>query len=386
MTTHAQTARIPASDAPAATALSVAGLCAGYPGSGRGAADSPVLHDVHLEVPEGELLGVLGPSGCGKTTLLRVLAGLMPATAGTVDLAGRRVVDGPSGVPPERRRVGLVPQDASLFPHLDVADNVGFGLGRRTPRSPFARRGRRVPDRVMELLEVVGIPELAHRMPAELSGGQAQRVSLARALAPEPDLVLLDEPFSALDASLRTRLRGEVRDILAAHGATGLLVTHDQDEALSTADRVAIVESGRVIQCDVPEEVYARPATAWVADFVGVCSLLRGRVESAGGTEVSCLLGRADLAGPLADDVALVVVRPEQIAIRAAGEAGSHGVAAEVTTVEYSGHSTMYGLLAGEGGAVEKLIARELGPARFAIGDRVTAAATSPLHAVPAVP
>ncbi|MFD5868841.1 ABC transporter ATP-binding protein [Corynebacterium sp. NPDC060344] len=367
----------------AAPALSVAGLCAGYPGAVRGAADAPVLHDVTLDVPEGELLAVLGPSGCGKTTLLRVLAGLMPATAGTVDLAGRRVVDGPSGVPPERRRVGLVPQDASLFPHLDVADNVGFGLGRRLPRLPFTRRGRRVPDRVMELLEVVGIPELAHRMPSELSGGQAQRVSLARALAPEPDLVLLDEPFSALDASLRTRLRGEVRDILAAHGATGLLVTHDQDEALSTADRVAVVDAGRVVQCDVPQEVYARPATAWVAGFVGTCSLLRGHAEP-GGAGVTCRLGRARLAVPRDDAPASVVVRPEHVVLRAGGEAGAAGVPAEVTSVEYSGHSTMYGLLAGGGGDVEKLLAREHGPARFAIGDHVIAEAAAPLHAVPA--
>ncbi|MFC3850387.1 ABC transporter ATP-binding protein [Corynebacterium hansenii] len=364
---------------PAPPALSISGLCAGYDGS-------PVLRDIDLEVAEGELLAVLGPSGCGKTTLLRVLAGLMPATAGTVHLAGRRVVDGPSGVPPERRRVGLVPQDASLFPHLDVADNVGFGLGRRLPRLPFTRRGRSVPDRVMELLEIVGIPELAHRMPSELSGGQAQRVSLARALAPNPDLVLLDEPFSALDAALRTRLRGEVREILAAHGATGLLVTHDQDEALSTADRVAIVESGRIIQCDAPEEVYSRPATAWVAGFVGTCSLLRGRVD---GPIARSALGTAEVpAGTSADEVA-VMVRPEQVALTRGDEVGAGtgtgtgaGVAGTVESVEYSGHSTKYALSIGEAGDVEKLIAREHGPARFAVGDRVTAAATSPLHAV----
>lgn len=379
----------------------MSGLCAGYPGPGRDV--MPVLHDVDLVVPEGELLAVLGPSGCGKTTLLRVLAGLMGATAGRVELAGRRVVDGPHGVPPERRRVGLVPQDASLFPHLDVAENIGFGLDPKRIRLPFGRR-RAVPERVAELLQLVGIPELAHRMPSELSGGQAQRVALARALAPEPDLVLLDEPFSALDAALRTRLRTDVRDILRDSGATGLLVTHDQDEALSTADRIAVLDAGRIVQCGTPEEVYARPATAWVAQFVGTCSLLRGRVgraegapldtgAAAGATTVSCALGTTSAptgAGALAGSAkaesgqsetpVLVMVRPEQVRLAPAGEAGAP---ATVTSVEYSGHSTMYHMFL-DGPGAEELAAREHGPARFAIGDRVTATAESPLHVVAA--
>lgn len=399
----------------------MSGLCAGYPGPGRDV--MPVLHDVDLVVPEGELLAVLGPSGCGKTTLLRVLAGLMGATAGRVELAGRRVVDGPHGVPPERRRVGLVPQDASLFPHLDVAENIGFGLDPKRIRLPFGRR-RAVPERVAELLQLVGIPELAHRMPSELSGGQAQRVALARALAPEPDLVLLDEPFSALDAALRTRLRTDVRDILRDSGATGLLVTHDQDEALSTADRIAVLDAGRIVQCGTPEEVYARPATAWVAQFVGTCSLLRGRVgraegapldtgAAAGATTVSCALGTTSAptgAGALTESAkaesaqadsakadsaqadsaqaeagqsetpVLVMVRPEQVRLAPAGEAGAP---ATVTSVEYSGHSTMYHMLL-DGPGAEELAAREHGPARFAIGDRVTATAESPLHVVAA--
>lgn len=342
------------------SALTVSGLSARYPGS-----DASVLHEITLDVPEGELLAVLGPSGCGKSTLLRVLAGLMPATAGTVDLAGRRVVDGASGVAPEHRNIGLVPQDPSLFPHLDVAANVGFGLR--------ARR-RSVPERVTELLDVVGIPELAHRRPDELSGGQAQRVSLARALAPNPDLVLLDEPFSALDATLRLRLRGEIRGILAARGATGLLVTHDQDEALSTADRVAIINAGRIIQCGTPQEVYSRPETAWVAGFVGTCSLLRGTSD---GTTVTSLLGQTPAPPSLPTGEVLVVVRPEQVRVLGPGQPG---VDAVVEAVEYSGHSTRYVLRAEA--TAEEITARELGPARFAAGERVVGAVSEQLHVV----
>ncbi|GAB2512039.1 Fe(3+) ions import ATP-binding protein FbpC 2 [Corynebacterium atrinae] len=342
------------------SALTVSGLSARYPGS-----DATVLHEVNLDVPEGELLAVLGPSGCGKSTLLRVLAGLMPATAGTVDLAGRRVVDGPTGVAPEHRNIGLVPQDPSLFPHLDVAANVGFGLGRRR---------RSVPERVTELLDVVGIPELAHRRPDELSGGQAQRVSLARALAPNPDLVLLDEPFSALDAALRVRLRSEIRGILAARGATGLLVTHDQDEALSTADRVAIINAGRIIQCGTPEEVYSRPATAWVAEFVGTCSLLRGVND---GHTVTSVFGTFPTPSSLPTGEVLVVVRPEQVRVV---EDGELGVEAVVAAIEYSGHSTRYLLRSSASG--EEITAREFGPARHAVGEKVTVAVSERLHAV----
>ncbi|MDO5668379.1 MAG: ABC transporter ATP-binding protein [Corynebacterium sp.] len=356
--------------APRPPALSVRGLCAAFPGPGR--TRNPVLHDVDLEVPEGELLAVLGPSGCGKTTLLRVLAGLLPATAGSVDLAGRRVVDGPHSVAPERRGVGLVPQEASLFPHLDVAENVAFGISRSRPRL----RRAPVPERVSELLELVGIPELARRMPSELSGGQAQRVALARALAPEPDLVLLDEPFSALDASLRLHLRTEVRAVLAARGATGLLVTHDQDEALSVADRVALLKEGRLIQVGTPVEVYSLPSTAWVAEFVGSCALLNGTLQE---NLVSCALGTVEATrAPGVDTVGKVVVRPEQVRL---SPAPGIGVRAAVTAVEYAGHSTLYRVRLASAG--EHLVAREQGPARFGVGDEVTVAATSTLHVVP---
>ena len=192
-----------------------------------------VLRGLDLVVTRGDIACVLGPSGCGKTTLLRVLAGFLPAEAGTVSIGGRVVDDGRHCVAPEDRRVGYVPQEGALFPHLTVAGNVGFALARRSRRQRALRRGR-----VEELLELVGLAGFGHRRPDELSGGQQQRVALARALICEPDLVLLDEPFAALDASLRHRLRLDVRAALAAAGVTAILVTHDQTEALSLGDQV----------------------------------------------------------------------------------------------------------------------------------------------------
>ena len=212
------------------------------------------LAGVSLAVERGELLAVLGPSGCGKTTLLRSLAGLERIDAGTIEIAGRVVAGAGTHVAAHRRGAALVPQDAALFPHLDVAANVGFGLGRR----PDAQR-------VAEVLDLVGLGGLGRRMPHELSGGQQQRVSVARALAPRPQLILLDEPFSALDAALRADLRDEVRRALRAAGATALLVTHDQGEALSMADRVAVLHGGVLRQLGAPAEVYDEPADAWVA-------------------------------------------------------------------------------------------------------------------------
>ena len=229
-----------------------------------------VLAGVDLEVPAGSFTAILGPSGSGKTTLLRVLAGLERADRGTV-MIGSTVVDGGDDqreryVPAERRRIGYVSQEGSLFPHLNVEANVGFGLPRRD------RGGRRVH----ELLDAVGLSELGHRYPHQLSGGQQQRVAVARALAVGPQAVLLDEPFAALDAQLRASVRSDVRDILRAAGTTALLVTHDQDEALSVADFVAVIRNGRIAQFAAPADLYARPVDAELARFVGAANLLKG--------------------------------------------------------------------------------------------------------------
>lgn len=214
---------------------------------------APVLRGLDLDVPGGALAAVLGPSGCGKTTLLRIVAGFLHADTGTVTVGGRELTGPAVHLPPERRRIGIVPQEGALFPHLSVARNVAFGL----TGLERAERRRRTED----MLDLVGLAGYGDRMPHELSGGQQQRVALARALAPRPQLVLLDEPFNALDSALRAGVRTDVRAALRATGATAVLVTHDQQEALSTADLVAVVRQGRVAQCDTPRRSTGAPPT-----------------------------------------------------------------------------------------------------------------------------
>jgi len=297
-------------------ALQVRGLTKSY--------DEPVLTGLDLDVPTGALVALLGPSGCGKTTLLRLVAGFDRAEAGTVTVGGQ-LVDGPGvHLPPERRRVGVVPQEGALFPHLTVADNVGFGL----PRAD--RHGRRVH----EVLELVGLSGLGRRMPRELSGGQQQRVAVARALAPEPALVLLDEPFSALDAGLRSSVRAEVRACLTTAGMSAVLVTHDQQEALSIADVVAVVRDGRVVQAADPWEVYARPVDLGVAAFVGEAVILDG---AATGASASSPLGELALERPVSGPVALVV-RPEQLEV---APSDLSGVEALVVDRVFYGHDAL---------------------------------------------
>ena len=283
-----------------------------------------VLNGLDLRVQPGGLAAVLGPSGCGKTTLLRVIAGFERADAGQIQLAGR-LLDGPDGmVPAERRGITVVPQDGALFPHLTVAQNVAFGLPRRRP----GRAGR-----VAEVLSLVGLSALADRHPHQLSGGQQQRTAVARALAPSPALILLDEPFSALDAGLRSQLRSDLREVLRADHATAVLVTHDQDEALSLADQVAVLADGVVSMAGTPQEVYLRPTSLAVARFVGELSELPGL---AGDGVVRTVLGalplRADLAS--ATGPGIVVVRPEQARLDPTGSG------AVVRSVRYFGRDT----------------------------------------------
>jgi len=217
------------------------------------------LSDVSLVVPSGSVVAILGPSGCGKTTMLLSIAGLLPIDSGHITVGSRLLSDPGHSLPPEQRGVGWVPQDASLFPHLSVRDNIGFGL----------RKGSWKTERVNELAELVGLSGFLDRQPHHLSGGQAQRVALARALAPGPDVILLDEPFAALDSVLRRTLAREVIELLRQEETTTVLVTHDREEALDLADFVVVMDQGRIVQVGTPLEVYESPETPWVASFVG---------------------------------------------------------------------------------------------------------------------
>ena len=293
-----------------------------------------------LGVRRGELFGVLGPSGCGKSTLLRLVMGFERPDAGSVAVNGRTLSDAQTGifVPPDRRRIGMVVQDYALFPHLTVMQNVKFGLrGRpRAERSEIARRA----------LDLVGLTHKADRRPHQLSGGERQRVALARALAPEPGVVLLDEPFSSLDASLRADLRRDVELILRDVGATAVLVTHDQEEALSICDRVAVMRSGRVVQVGDPREIYWHPNERWVAQFVGEVNVLPGLVEGAGvRTDVGVFdviesQRRGPRGCPRAGHVH-VAIRPEQLEI---GVADADEADAEIVDREFYGHDVLYRL------------------------------------------
>ncbi|WP_144107960.1 ABC transporter ATP-binding protein [Paraburkholderia sp. BCC1886] len=295
----------------------------------------PVLHGIDLSVERGTLLALLGPSGSGKTTLLRLLCGFERADAGSVEIDGRQVVGDGLHVPSEQRRIGYVPQEGALFPHLSVADNIVFGL----PRGQ-----RRARHRVAELLELVGLPAgFGERAPQQLSGGQQQRVALARALAPSPTLVMLDEPFSSLDAALRLETRQAVAQALAATGATAVLVTHDQSEALSLGREVAVLWNGRLIQTATPQTLYRRPVTRELASFVGEAVLLPGVADE---RRVRCELGELRLCAPLDNAAAQargpvdVMVRPEQIRLLRADEMPADGVtahAALVTEVVFQG-------------------------------------------------
>ncbi|AUT63242.1 ABC transporter ATP-binding protein [Paraburkholderia terrae] len=288
-----------------------------------------VLHDVDLAVQPGTLLALLGPSGGGKTTLLRVLCGFDRADAGTIEIDGKRVVDDNLHVPTEQRRIGYVPQEGALFPHLSVTENIVFGL----PRTQ-----RRAHHRVAELLRLVGLSDdYAQRMPQQLSGGQQQRVALARALAPSPSLVLLDEPFSSLDAALRLETREAVAEALAATGATAILVTHDQAEALSLGHEVAVLWEGKLIQRAAPQTLYRRPATRELAAFIGDAVLLPGIAEN--GIAI-CPLGALQLVAPVPDGGVDVMIRPEQIHLLSASEmAADHSNVQDalVTSITYNG-------------------------------------------------
>jgi iron(III) transport system ATP-binding protein len=324
---------------PAGLGVAVDGLGAAY-----GAAT--VLSDTSLHVDAGEILALLGPSGCGKTTLLRCIAGLETPTAGRI-LIGDRDVTAGRGVPAEQRRVGMVFQEGALFPHKTVAGNVGYGV----------RRGEGRRQRSTASLDLVGLGDKAARMPGTLSGGEQQRVALARALAPEPGVVLLDEPFSSLDAGLRWQLRSDVRRLLKGIGVTTILVTHDQDEALTFGDRVAVMRAGTIEQVGSPPEIYAHPASPWVATFVGEANLLDATFSSEGAITAIGVLPASSSWGE-----GRVLCRPEQLRLVASGPA-------TVSVASYFGRDTRYEIDVPDAGT---LIVRTAGPPEHEPGDEVT--------------
>jgi iron(III) transport system ATP-binding protein len=266
----------------------------------------PVVHSVSLSLPEGTIGCLLGPSGCGKTTLLRAIAGFEPLQRGEILLQGCPVSRSGHTLPPEQRRVGMVFQDLALFPHLNITDNIGFGLSSRDRSQRQAR--------VRELLTLIGLENAGGFYPHQLSGGQQQRVALARAMAPRPELLLLDEPFSSLDIELREKLAREVRQILKKDGLTALLVTHDQFEAFAMADEIGVMQAGRLHQWSSAYELYHRPADRFVADFIGQGTMLPGAVTSDGEvtTELGLIHGRLPAGCTVGCEVE-VLIRPDDI-------------------------------------------------------------------------
>lgn len=349
-------------------ALSVRGLRKSF-------GSQAVLVGVDLDVPEGTIMAVLGRSGSGKTTLLRVLAGFERPDAGSVSIGGRVVDDVRHHEPVERRRIGYVSQEGSLFPHLDVRTNVGFGLPRRARRK-----------RVDELLGMVGLESFGSRYPHQLSGGQQQRVALARALAPHPHLVLLDEPFASLDAGLRAQVRGDVLAVLRRSGTTAVLVTHDQDEALSAADVAAVLCEGVIAQVDAPFQLYNHPVGAEVATFVGEANLLDGVAR---GSIVETGLGPLTLCRPARPDtVALtVLVRPEQLDVTVEDDRSGDGDGrrARVLSCDYHGHDTTVRVrVEAASGLPDTLVARIAGNRPVRPSDSVRLRVTGAVEAWPA--
>jgi iron(III) transport system ATP-binding protein len=295
------------------SAIAAVGACKSY-------GTTPVLSNLDLRVPARSITAVLGPSGSGKTTLLRCIAGFERLDAGSITIGDAVVDDSSTAVHAQHRGIGYVPQEGALFPHLRVHANIGFGLRR-------SARGR-----IAELVEMLGLHSLEHRFPHELSGGQRQRVALARALAPQPAVVLLDEPFSSLDATLRASLRREVTQVLRSVGTTAILVTHDREEALATADQIALLRDGRIAAIGSPRDLYAAPADEPTALFLGAANLLTAKVV---GGQLHCGIPLFERQVDLADGAYTLMLRPEHLAI--ATHRTDQGTEAVVVATTYTG-------------------------------------------------
>jgi spermidine/putrescine transport system ATP-binding protein len=326
-------------------------------------ADTVAVDDVSLTVREGEFFSLLGPSGCGKTTTLRMIAGFVRPDAGRIVIGDADVTE----TPPHKRPVNTVFQSYALFPHLTVAENVGFGLRFRRLASAEKR------SRVDNALELVRLGGFGSRKPHQLSGGQQQRVALARALILSPDVLLLDEPLGALDAKLRRELQIELKSIQREVGITFLYVTHDQEEALTMSDRLAVMQGGRVEQLGTPREVYEHPETAFVADFMGVSNLMRahasgfGRVDL-GGVELRAAAGRTQSSG-----VVRLAIRPERVRIEADGSRGENRVPATIERFVYLGSTTQVFVVLGGGERLQVLVPNADEVEEYDVGSAVTA-------------
>lgn len=301
-----------------------------------------------LTVEDGEFFSLLGPSGCGKSTTLRMIAGFIKPTAGSIFVAGQDVTN----LGPERRNIGIVFQNYAIFPHMTVAQNVGYGLKvRRTPRA-------QIDDKVHRALAQVSLVGLGDRMPAQLSGGQLQRVALARVIILEPRLLLLDEPLSALDKKLRDEMRVWIKDLQRNLGITTIYVTHDQDEALSLSDRIAVMNRGVIEQIGTPSDIYEKPATHFVADFIGDSNLPRARITSlagnearavlAGGLGVVCKLDEGQPAPAVGQEVHLLV-RPERVLVGADAESADNRYRGRIAALSYHGSSVRFEAQLAEG-------------------------------------
>ncbi|MGO1075479.1 putative 2-aminoethylphosphonate ABC transporter ATP-binding protein [Inquilinus sp. CA228] len=285
------------------------------------------LDGVSLDIQPGEFVCFLGPSGCGKTTLLRAISGLDVQTAGEIRQGGRDI----SRLPIGQRDFGIVFQSYALFPNLSIRANVAYGLENRgKPRA-------QIDARVAEMLDLVGLADQARKHPSQLSGGQQQRVAIARALAPAPGLLLLDEPLSALDARVRARLRGEIRDLQRRLGITTIMVTHDQEEALTMSDRIVVMNRGRIEQIGTPTAIYDRPATPFVADFVGKMNAFAGHVSTAEEVDIGATRLRCAPTAIAAGQPVTVCIRPEEVAIRDLGGVGANVLEAEVAALDFVG-------------------------------------------------
>jgi len=325
-----------------------------------------VLDQLSLQIKAGTFTAILGPSGCGKTTLLRAIAGLVRPSSGAIRFGKQLVSISSLVLPPHKRKIGYLPQEAALFPHLTVFENIAYAL----EREKFTKDQKR--KIVHEMLELIGLVGYGDRMPSELSGGQQTRVALARALALEPKVVLLDEPFSALDATLRSELREEVTSLLKKRGATTLMVTHDREEALVTADMIALMRDGKIVQHGAPDEVYSTPTTPYAALSTGDALVLPARRD---GENFFHPLSAS--LSPEGSESGILVIRPEEITLSKSSAAGQRAI---VTKVEYYGHDAVveFGLI--ESAYLGTLKARVAGKVHFTPGESIFVSHDGPVR------